>query len=86
MKKSNEEYLKKYEQDLITALFYSYSRPIPTSALMEIESIITQENVNMPSINYSCSSCILKLLRMAAKVYFKEFPERVPEKLRNRKI
>lgn len=81
MKKFNEKYLKEYEADMITSLFHSYSRQIPTSALMEIDRIYTEETGNVLSTNFSCSNCILKLLKRVGVVYFKAYPERLPEDL-----
>ena len=37
MKNKNIKYLKDYETDMITAVFHSYIRQIPTATLMEIE-------------------------------------------------
>ena len=43
MKNRNIKYLKDYETDMITALFHSYTRQIPTATLMEIERVYTEE-------------------------------------------
>ncbi len=84
MKKNNLKYLEKFEADLITALFYDYTRPISTSELMELDRIYKEETGDDLNINYSCSSCILKLLKQCSRLYFKELPDRLPENLRNR--
>ena len=47
MKKQNIKYLKDYEQDMITAVFHSYTRQIPTATLMEIDRIYTEETGNV---------------------------------------
>ena len=86
MKEENENYLKNYEQDMLTALYHNYSRPVSSEVLMRIEAILKEEDVRMPKINYSCSRCVLRLIRTAGGFYFKTFPDRVPEKLRDRKI
>ena len=44
MKKQNIKYLKDYEQDMITALFHSYTRQIPTATLMEIDDFASCPN------------------------------------------
>lgn len=86
MKESSETYLREYEQDMITSLFFSYSRPIPATALKEIWGILMDEGQSPESVNYGCSSCILRLLKSAGRFYFRTFPERVPEKYKDRKI
>lgn len=86
MKEESEKYLKDYESEMITSLFFNYSRPIPTQNLKEIWGILSDEGKDPGNINYGCSGCILKLMRMAARFYFKTFPDRIPEKYRDRKI
>lgn len=84
MKKSNSKFLKDYEADLITALFYSYSRQIPTSTLMEIDRIYTEETGKTLKTNFSCSACILKLMRQVAILYFKEFIDNLEDDLKEK--
>ena len=42
MKKGNIKYLKDYEQDMITAVFHSYTRQITTAVLLDIDRIYTE--------------------------------------------
>lgn len=86
MKKSNVKYLKEYEADMITALFYDYTRQIPISALTEINRIYTEETGKILNTNYSCSNCVLKLLKQTAIFYFKENIDSLPENLKIRYI
>lgn len=81
MKKGNVKYLKAYEADMITALFHSYCRQLPSSTLMEIDRIFTEETGRVLKTNFSCSNCTLKLLKEMGKVYFKENIDRLPEDL-----
>lgn len=84
MKKVNEKYLKEYETDMVTALFHSYCRQIPTSALMEIDRIYTEETGRILNMNFSCSSCILKLMKQTAIMYFKENVDNLDDKLKEK--
>ena len=84
MKKQNIKYLKDYEQDMITAVFHSYTRQIPTATLMEIDRIYTEETGKSLKTNYSCTGCILKLLKNTAKIYFKESIDRLPDDLKDK--
>ena len=84
MKKQNIKYLKEYEQDMITALFHSYTRQIPTAVLMEIDRIYTEETGKTLRTNFSCSSCILKLMKSVGKLYFKDNMDNLPEDLKDK--
>ena len=84
MKKGNIKYLKDYEQDMITAWFHSYTRQIPTAVLMEIDRIYTEETGKTLRTNFSCSSCILKLMRAIGKIYFKENIDCLPDDLKDK--
>lgn len=84
MKKGNIKYLKNYEKDMITALFHSYTRQIPTSILMQIDRIYTEETGKSLKTNYSCTGCILKLLKNTAKIYFKENIDCLPDDLKDK--
>ena len=84
MKNKNIKYLKDYEQDMITAVFHSYTRQIPTATLMEIDRIYTEETGKSLKTNYSCTGCILKLLKNTAKIYFKENIDRLPDDLKDK--
>lgn len=84
MKTKNTKYLKDYEQDMITALFHSYTRQIPTSILMEIDRIYTEESGKSLRTNFSCSGCILKLMKAVGKLYFKENIDRLPDDLKDK--
>ena len=84
MKKSNVKYLKDFEADMITSLFHSYCRQIPTSILMEINRIYTEETGKRLNTNYSCSVCILKLMKEIGKVYFKENIDCLPDDLKDK--
>lgn len=86
MKKQNIKYLKEYEPDFITAMFHSYTRQIPTSTLMEIDRIYTEETGKSLRTNFSCSGCILKLIKQMGILYFKENTDRLPEELKDRFI
>ncbi len=84
MKNKNIKYLEKYEADLITGLFYDYTRQLPQSTLIEFHRIYEEESGNTMNMNYGCSTCILQLVRQLAKLYFKDNMDRLPEDLRNR--
>lgn len=84
MKKQNIKYLKDYEKDMITSLFHSYCRQIPTAVLMEIDRIYTEETGKTLRTNFSCSSCILKLMKEVGKLYFKENIDNLPDDLKDK--
>ena len=84
MKKQNIKYLKDYEQDMITALFHSYTRQLPQSTLIEMDRIYTEETGKTLKTNFSCSGCILKLMRSIGKLYFKENIDRLPDDLKDK--
>ena len=84
MKKQNIKYLKEYETDMITALFHSYTRQIPTAVLMEIDRIYTEETGKTLKTNFSCSSCILKLMKSVGKLYFKDNIDNLPDDLKDK--
>ena len=86
MKTKNAKYLVTYEADMITALFYDYTRQLPQSTLIEIDRIYTEETGNILRTNYSCTSCVLKLLKNIAKIYFGENTEKLPDDLREKFI
>lgn len=84
MKKQNVKYLKQYEADMITALFHSYCRQLPSSTLMEIDRIFTDETGRVLKTNFSCSNCTLKLLKEMGKVYFKENLDNLDDDLKEK--
>ena len=84
MKKQNIKYLKEYEQDMITSLFHSYTRQIPQSTLIEMDRIYTEETGKTLKTNFSCSGCILKLMKSVGKLYFKENIDRLPDDLKDK--
>lgn len=84
MKTKNTKYLKDFEPDFITAIFHSYSRQIPTSTLMEIDRIYTEESGKSLRTNFSCSGCILKLIKQMGILYFKENIDRLPDDLKDK--
>ena len=84
MKKGNIKYLKDYEQDMITAVFHSYTRQLPQSTLIEMDRIYTEETGKSLRTNFSCSSCILKLMRSVGKLYFKENIDCLPDDLKDK--
>ena len=84
MKTKNTKYLKDYETDMITALFHSYTRQIPTATLMEIDRIYVEETGKTLRTNFSCSGCILKLMKEVGKLYFKENIDRLPDDLKDK--
>lgn len=84
MKKQNIKYLKNYEADMITALFHSYTRQIPQSTLIEMDRIYTEETGKTLRTNYSCSACILKLMKETGKIYFKENIDNLPDDLKDK--
>lgn len=83
MKNNNTKYLKTYETDMITALFHSYTRQLPQSTLIEIDRIYTEETGKTLKTNFSCSGCILKLIKEVGKLYFKENIDRLPDDLKD---
>ena len=84
MKKQNIKYLKDYETDMITSLFHSYTRQLPQSTLIEMDRIYTEETGKTLKTNFSCSGCILKLMRSIGKIYFKENIDRLPDDLKDK--
>ena len=84
MKEENLKFLETVEPELITALWYDYSRNLPTSTLKELDRIYTEETKNTHPVNYGCGKCILGLLKRCSRLYFKELPERIPEDLKDR--
>lgn len=84
MKKNNMKFLKGFTQDFITALFFDYTRQIPTSSLMEIDRIYTEETKKNLKTNFSCSNCVLKLMRLTGIMYFKENSDEIPEDLKDK--
>ena len=84
MKKNNTKYLAKYEADMITSLFYSYVRQLPSSVLMEIDKIYTDETGKSLNTNFYCSGCILKLFKNIAYLYFKENLDRLEPDLQEK--
>ena len=84
MKKQNIKYLKDYETDMITALFHSYTRQLPQSTLIEMDRIYTEETGKTLKTNFSCSGCILKLMRSVGKLYFKENIDSLPDDLKDK--
>ena len=86
MKNNNTKYLKTYEPDMITALFYDYTRQLPQSTLLEIDRIYTEETGKTLRTNYSCTACILKLLKNIAKIYFGENTDKLPDDLKDKFI
>ena len=84
MKKANSKYLKDYEAEMITALFYSYTRQLPTLVIQEIDRIYMEETGNSLNINYYCSTCIVKLLKQTAIIYFKDNIDSLPDDLKDR--
>ena len=84
MKKQNIKYLKDYETDMITSLFHSYTRQIPTATLMEIDRIYSEETGKTLKTNFSFLFCILKLMRSIGKLYFKENIDRLPDDLKDK--
>ena len=84
MKNNNTKYLKTYETDMITALFHSYTRQLPQSTLIEMDRIYTEETGKSLRTNFSCSGCILKLIKAVGKLYFKENIDRLPDDLKDK--
>ena len=84
MKNNNTKYLKTYETDMITALFHSYTRQLPQSTLIEMDRIYTEETGKSLRTNFSCSGCILKLMKEIGKLYFKENIDRLPDDLKDK--
>lgn len=86
MKQKNSKYLEKYEADLITARYHQYTRQLPLSVLQEFNRIYEEESGQALNTNFGCGQCILNLVKHCASLYFTEFPQQVPEDLRDRKI
>ena len=84
MKNNNTKYLKTYETDMITALFHSYTRQLPQSTLIEMDRIYTEETGKSLKTNFSCSGCILKLIKEVGKLYFKENIDCLPDDLKDK--
>jgi len=52
--------------------------------LMEIDRIYTEETGKTLRTNFSCSGCILKLMRSIGKLYFKENIDCLPDDLKDK--
>lgn len=86
MKEENKKYLEKFRDDLVTALFYDYSRQIPRQDLIEFERIEYEESGKVQNNNLTCSYCVLRLIKRLAKIYFKDYPDEVPDNQKDKKI
>lgn len=82
MKTQTKCLLRKYAPNLITAYFYNYSVNLPKKILTDIEQIIGEETGTEVNFNLSCASCVLKMLKIAAQIYYKKCPEELPEGLK----
>lgn len=84
MKSSNKKYVEKYRTEMITATFHQYVRNLPISVLREFERIAEEESGKTVKTNFGCSHCVLKLVKQVGKIYFKDYPDEIPEELKNR--
>lgn len=84
MKTKNQKYLKDYEADMITAIFHSYVRQIPTSNLMEIDRIYTEETGKVLSTKFACCNCILRLMTKVGVLYFKDNLDNLDDDLKEK--
>lgn len=85
MKSVNKKYVEKYETEMITAVYHQYVRNLPMSVLREFERIAEEESGSPVKTNLGCGACILKLIKQVGKIYFKDYPERIPEKKKEKK-
>lgn len=84
MKSKNQKFLKTFVPELVTAYFYDYTRQLPQSVLLQIQNILTEETGDTQNFNLSCGNCIVRMLKMAARMYFTENQEDIPDDLKNR--
>lgn len=82
----DKKFLDGYKNDFVTAVFFSYSRPISTEVLKKMESIYTANTKKELKINYTCSNCILRLMKTVGKWYFSMYPDEVPDNQKDKKI
>lgn len=84
MNGDQHNYLRAYANNLVTALFYSYSSNLPHKALTDIERIYKEISGSTQSFNLSCSTCAINLLSLTARYYFTEYPEELDPLLSDR--
>lgn len=70
--KKEMEFLKKYENQMYTAVHSNYCRYISSSELLQIQRIYERVSEAPYSLNMSCGHCVLKLIRSAGRLYFQQ--------------
>lgn len=67
---SQFERLAAYEKYMKTAIESSYPRSPGPRGLREIHAVLREVNPQTPTLNTTCGTCILRLLKKAGRLYF----------------
>lgn len=67
---SQFERLAAYEKYMKTAIDSSYPRSPGTRGLREIHAVLREVEPQTPTLNTTCGTCILRLLKKAGRLYF----------------
>lgn len=70
MKSTNKTILGKYKDQLERALYHDYAYNLPRAVLDQFEKIYFEETGKDLRTNFSCSNCVLNLLKKVGKLYF----------------
>lgn len=67
---SQFERLAAYEKYMKTAIDSNYPRSPGPRALREIHAVLREVDPQTPTLNTTCGTCILRLLKKAGRLYF----------------
>ena len=67
---SQFERLAAYEKYMKTAIDSSYPRSPGPRGLREIHAVLREVDPQTPTLNTTCGTCILRLLKKAGRLYF----------------
>lgn len=70
MKSPNKAILGKYKDQLERAYYHDYAYNLPRAVLDQFEKIYFDETGKDLKTNFSCSRCVLTLLKKVGKLYF----------------
>lgn len=69
--------LAAYEKYMKTAIDSSYPRSPGPRGLREIHAVLREVDSQTPTLNTTCGTCILRLLKKAGRLYFDRKEERI---------
>lgn len=69
---SQFERLAAYEKYMKTAIDSSYPRSPGPRGLREIHAVLREVDPQTPTLNTTCGTCILRLLKKAGRLYFEK--------------